>query len=341
MPISGTQCILCDLPVRYDTYDGCTHACAYCFAQRKKDIGIIRRGEGVEALRNFINGRRTNDTNWCDWNIPIHFGGMSDPFQPVEAKYKYTLQALKVFAQSKYPVVISTKGKLCVEGEWLETLRGCNVVMQISAVCPAYDKLETGAPSFDERVEMIRTLSQNVQRVNVRVQPYMHEVFKDVRESIKRFADAGAYGVIFEGMKFFKKQKGLVKIGGDYCYPIELLKDDFYVLREDCHKAGLKFFAGENRLRYMGDDLTCCGIMGLEGFVPNRFNLARLTHGEIPETSPAQQRVGSAGCFQSMFQESGFKTMLDKKSFAEEMVDFYKERKDNIETMFGIGGNAK
>lgn len=31
----GSQIILCNLPVRFDTYRGCSHGCRYCFAQKK------------------------------------------------------------------------------------------------------------------------------------------------------------------------------------------------------------------------------------------------------------------------------------------------------------------
>ena len=52
----GTQVILCNLPVRFDTYKGCSHGCKYCFAQKKQNIAKIQRDETVEALRSFIEG---------------------------------------------------------------------------------------------------------------------------------------------------------------------------------------------------------------------------------------------------------------------------------------------
>ena len=47
----GTQVILCNLPVRFDTYKGCSHGCKYCFAQKKQNVAKIQRDETVEALR--------------------------------------------------------------------------------------------------------------------------------------------------------------------------------------------------------------------------------------------------------------------------------------------------
>lgn len=46
----GSQIILCNLPVRFDTYRGCSHGCRYCFAQKKNDISHIERDESVDGL---------------------------------------------------------------------------------------------------------------------------------------------------------------------------------------------------------------------------------------------------------------------------------------------------
>lgn len=213
MPNCGSQIILCGLPVRFDTYSGCSHACKYCFVQRKNDISDIETKESAESLLNFIQGKRTAETNWCDWDIPLHWGGLSDPFQPAEKTKRRSLECLKVFAETQYPFVVSTKGKLIIEPEYLELIQRCNCVVQISMVCSKYDILEQGAPTFEERLEMVKTLSPFVPRVIVRFQPYLTEILSDVLECIPRIKDAGAYGITIEGMKFAKKSLGLLKSG--------------------------------------------------------------------------------------------------------------------------------
>ena len=54
----GSQIVLCDLPVRIDTYTGCSHACKYCFVKKKVDISEIRQDNCAGALREFIAGKR-------------------------------------------------------------------------------------------------------------------------------------------------------------------------------------------------------------------------------------------------------------------------------------------
>lgn len=336
MPECGSQCWLCDLPVHFDTYKGCTHDCKYCFARKHGELEKIEFKESAESLRKFVYGNRTNILNWCDWDIPLHIGGLSDPFQPCEKKYRRTMECLEVLAESQYPFVISTKGSLCATEEYLNILSKCNVCMQVSAVCTSYDKMEKGAPTFVERLEVIRKLAERVKRVNVRVQSYMHEVYGEVFENIKKFADAGAYGIVFEGMKFTKKKPGLIKSGGDFCYPPELLISDFTKLRDECHKHGLKFYSGENRLRRMGDSLTCCGIDGMEGFRGNTFNLNHLLNGDAVNATECMKKPGTASVFNSMYQKAGQYQRIKKMSFEEAMLSYYRESKENIDKAMGV-----
>ena len=332
MPNCGSQCWLCDLPIRFDTYKGCSHVCKYCFVQRKSTLEI-GMGESAIALKNFIEGKRTRGTNWCDWNIPIHWGGMSDPFQPCERTHKRSLEALKVLAETKYPAVISTKGKICIEEPYISLIKKGNIVMQVSMLCSKYDELEKGAPTFEERLHMLNVLSKSAKRVIVRCQPYIHDVFEQVYENIQKFAQNGAYGVIFEGMKFVKNYKGLVKVAGDYYQPKEVLKHDFQRFKAECHKHGLRFYSGENRLRAMGDSLTCCGIDGLEGFKPNTYNLNHLINNQLGKPSIAQQRTATANCFRACLQETAMGNYADTHSFVEMTSFFYNKKRKMVESV--------
>ena len=338
MPDCGSQCWLCDLPVRFDTYKGCSHRCKYCFVQRtgKYDISRIETGEGEKALRNWIAGRRRKETNWCDWDIPLHWGGVSDPFQPCEKVKRMSYNALKIFAQTKYPFVVSTKGKLIAEPEYIDLLKECNCVVQISVVCSKYDVLEPGAPTFAERLEIIRKVSPHVKRVIVRIQPYMCEVFKDVYDNLAAFREAGAYGVIVEGMKFDKKKPGLVKVGADWTYPLCRIESDIKRLKERAHSLGLAFYSGENRTRHLGDNLCCCGIDGLDGFTPNTYNLNHIMRGENVISSEKMKEIGTARVFAGITQDTIYSKHLNGESFSSEMLNLYRKNPEHICSVLGI-----
>lgn len=321
MPDCGSQCYLCDLPIRFDTYDGCAHGCQYCFVYRKKDIAKIRANETVATLAKFIHGERTDTTNWCDWNIPLHWGGMSDPFQPLERQLHISLECLKLFAKTKYPFVVSTKSVLPTEEPYYSLFKECNCVFQVSMVAPTLvSRLEKGAPSYEERLEMVRKMSKACQRVVVRCQPYVLELHNEILAQIKRIAEAGAYGIVFEALKMQSKFRGLVKIGADYVYPRKILLKKWQELKEECHKYGLVFLSGENRFRNMGDSLTCCGSEGLEGFRGNTYNFNHMIFDKKGVVCPeAAKKPGTSMCFKAVKQDTVGGSAFKKLSFEDVM----------------------
>lgn len=263
----------------------------------------VARGEGVKALCDWIAGKRTTETNWCDWPIPLHWGGMSDPFQPRERRERRSLAALNVFAESGYPVVISTKGTLLAEPEYRARLRACNAVVQVSMVSPRLDQREPGAPPFAQRLRMLERLTKVVRRVIVRCQPYMPELLGDVLRYLPRYAAAGAHGVTIEGLKNHRATPGMVKLGTDFVYAAGVLRRDFELIRERCHKLGLRFYAAENRLRAMGDDVCCCGVGDLPGWRINSANLNALVAGRSIRYTRRMREVGTAGVFKALCQD--------------------------------------
>lgn len=319
MPKCGSQIALCDIPVRYDTYKGCSHACSYCFVLRKVDISKIQLGESVRSLENFINGKRDKTTNWCDWDIPIHWGGLADPFQPAERVHKRSLEALKVFARTKYPFVVSTKATMLAEEPYFSLLKECNCVVQFSACSPQYNKIEKGAATYEQRIEAAAKISK-VCRVNIRIQPFVPSIFKDVIKAIPEYAKAGVHGVILEAMKYTKsKIEGLVSVGGDRCYPVSVLLPMYEAIKRTCHKYGLKFYCGENRLRALSDELCCCGIEGM-GWKENKANLNHyLFDRENFAYTEKMKEVGTADAWGAMCQSALGKMKLDASSYADMM----------------------
>lgn len=332
----GSQIILCNLPVRFDTYKGCSHGCRYCFTQKKTSLATVTRDETVEGLRAFVDGKRGAETAWCDWDIPIHWGGMSDPFQPIEKETRASYECLKLLAERRYPFVVSTKGAIVAEPEYLDLLARCNCVVQISMVCGKYDKLEKGCPSYERRLDIVRTLAARVQRVVVRIQPYMPEVYKDVMQNVPRLAEAGVYGIVVEGMKFFKSKPGMERVGGDLVYPLETLRLQFENIKAEAHRHGMKFYSGENRLRTMGDDMTCCGTDGLEGFRPNEYNLCMLMNGKNPQPTERMKEVGTGGCFKTLSQNAGSGRRIAQQSLYGLMQAELADKTDYHKKVFGI-----
>jgi len=316
----GSQVILCDLPVRYDTYSGCTHACAYCFSKKWNDITQVKCIYNEAALVKWILGKREPRTVWCDWNIPLHWGGVSDPFQPAEELHGASLKALGVFAGTQYPFVVSTKGvTVLTRAPYLERLGMCNVATQVSMMAPSYDSFEPGAPTFAERLAALPTLARHSKRLIIRLQPYVPGMREAVAEHFPAYRDAGVWGVTVEGMKTNRKQPGFTRLVGEFVPELEAMRGDVLRLREAAHKAGLRFYCAENRLRALGDSPLCCGVDGLEGFESNHSNLAHLGTHEAIQFRPKMLEVGTADCFITLCQTTAAFKTLKQHSYADLM----------------------
>lgn len=309
----------CDLPVRFDTYRGCGHGCAYCFSRAKNDLAVVRPAESVAALQRWLAGYRNAETSWCDWPLPLHFGGVSDPLQPAERSQRRTLACLEALADARYPFILSTKSTLAVESPWRDALARCNVVVQVSLVAPALDAQEPGAPPFAARLKMLPTLARLVPRVVVRIQPYSPDLLSAVLRYLPRYAAAGVHGVTVEGLKHRHAAPGLVKVGADWCYPVEQLAADFARIKTDCHALGLRFYCAENRLRALSDSRSCCGRDGLAGFTPNRANLNSAVVGAPLRFRRRMRRPGTAAAFKSLCQGAKSTPALRRLSYAEAM----------------------
>lgn len=326
MPDCGSQVFLCELPIRFDTYKGCSHGCEYCFVKKKFDISKVVPFEGVQALKNFIEGKRTRKTSWCDWDIPLHWGGVSDPFQPAERVHGRSLDCLEYLAETQYPFVVSTKGKLIAEPRYISALSKCNAVVQVSMVCSKYDAIEPGAPNFEERMSILEVLAKNSRRLIVRISPYSAGLSDEICKLMPRYKNAGVFGVEIEGMKRSRKYPGFVKVGADWCYPVDVLRREFSLIKQSAKQEGLSFFAGENRLRLMGDDTCCCGTYGLSGFSPNKANLNRIIEGEAISYTEKMKEKGTARVFVTVLQKQDLAMQLEGMSYKECMEIASKSR---------------
>ena len=331
----GIQCISCDFPIHFDTYKGCSHACKYCFVKSKYDISNVKPINTTKSLRNFINGGRNFETRWCDWNIPLHWGGNSDPFQPCEREHHKSLDCLKILAETKYPFMVSTKNPaLLLEEPYYSTLKECNCVVQISMACSKYDKLEQGAIPYEERLKTIKPLSEIVHRVIVRARPYFPDCHKDILKEIPRYAEAGAYALNVSSFISKKKQKGMKRYGNSYMFDSDLLYRLYKELKTACHDNGLVFLCAEADLEHMSDSLNCCGSEGLEGFVGNKFNRSHMAlDEEYPEPTDAMKQPDTYQPFKCIGQSQVWANKCKGKTFEELMHEICDEQIDYIKQM--------
>lgn len=330
MPKSSFFLWCCPNPINFDTYDGCSHRCAYCFTNfrnpaAKGKFAEVKRGSTAASLRKWIDGGRGAREKWVapDWRIPICWGRNSDPFQPKERETGWSLECLRVFAETKYPFIVTTKSVLPAEGEYAELFAQCNCVLQMSMVGPFMDKMEKGAPPYEERLKAVEKLSKIVPRVIARWQPFFVEPWTagKWRVEMERQKDAGVYGILAETASLPMKQGHCcVRVGKLYRYGENIRDIAFRMFREKAHELGLRFYCGAQRF---SDSVCCCGTDGL-GWEHNQCTVAHKYLDPEHYAVRDSQKVAGTGCaFKNCHTQSCKDYSFMEKSFQENVEDMF------------------
>src|SRR5438477_10781701 len=98
-------------------FSGCAHKCGYCFARayharyREKNVGSDF-DSNVEVRVNIADLLRKEIRRHREGSLAI--GTATDPYQPIEGKYRLTRRCLEALVDYPMPTSIATKGPLVV-----------------------------------------------------------------------------------------------------------------------------------------------------------------------------------------------------------------------------------
>ena len=95
-----------------NAYRGCEHGCIYCFARPTHAFHDLSPGLDFEtrlfAKPNAAELLRTTLAKPKYRPRPIAMGTNTDPYQPIEQRYRITRQVLEVCLEARHPVTITT-----------------------------------------------------------------------------------------------------------------------------------------------------------------------------------------------------------------------------------------
>jgi len=301
----NNQLYYCGVPFRLDSYNGCQHGCVYCFVRAAELTSAARKNRGQTLLvadeysvkRDLMTAFDTNKQmaniaiEWLRHRVPIHWGGMSDPFQPCERKYKITRQWMKFLSWYNYPVLISTKGTMMIEPEYMELIKEGKYAFQVSLINDDDEfvkQIEPGAPAPSERMKALEILANAGVWTAVRIQPMIpnSKVEQDLPRFIERLAKIGVKHILAEGYKVPVRNPIGMKAVWDICPEAwkayqynDKVSEGFEwllpswrkwqyvkVLLEVCHANGMTFGVADNDMRDLGDVVCCCGADVIPGF---------------------------------------------------------------------------
>lgn len=83
------------------------------------------------------------------------------------------------------------------------------------------------------------------------------------------------------------------------------------------------------------NDMTCCGIDGLDGFTPNLYNACNIVNGVVQLPTETMKESGTAYCFKAIDQTTLGGKRLSKMSFHDYMSDLLVNKRDYLRSIFG------
>jgi DNA repair photolyase len=188
-------------------YRGCEHGCIYCYARPTHEyLGfssgldfetrIVAKRDAPELLRKALSSPK-----WERKTIAM--SGVTDPYQPVEAKLGITRRCLEVMAEFRQPVGVITKSRLILRDMDLlaDMARDGLATAAVSVTTLDHDlamKMEPRAASPKARLEAVEKLSAAGVRVCVMMAPIVpgltdHEIPSVLKAASEAGAKSAAY----------------------------------------------------------------------------------------------------------------------------------------------------
>lgn len=194
------------MPFRWslNPYRGCVHGCHYCFARRYHGYYDLNAGDdfsGVVFAKTNVAQVLRAELARPSWRREVvSVGTATDPYQPIEGRYRLTRGCLEAFVQYHSPVAVVTKGTLIVRDiDLLAELSGradCTVCFSITTLdADLARRLEPGTPPPAKRLRAMELLVEAGVNAGVFLAPVLPGITDDeanLRSVARTAAESGA-----------------------------------------------------------------------------------------------------------------------------------------------------
>jgi DNA repair photolyase len=198
-------------------YRGCTHGCHYCFARRyhvQFEMNADDEFASVILVKHNLVEVLTRELDRPSWARElVAVGTATDPYQPIEGRYKLTRRAIEALARGCTPIGIVTKGPMVVRDidvlQDHERAAGCTIYMSVPTVDEdAWCRLEPGTAHPLQRLRAVRDLVDAGLKAGVLMAPIVPG-FSSSRAKLERTVKAIAdHGARFVGCNVMHLQDG-------------------------------------------------------------------------------------------------------------------------------------
>ena len=188
-----------------NAYRGCEHGCIYCFARPTHAYHELSPGLDFET-RLFAKPKaatllRQTFAKSGYKPKPIAMGTNTDPYQPIEKRYRITREILELCLEVGHPVTITTKSdRVLADIELLREMAKRKLVAVALSVTSLdanlSGKLEPRAASPIKRMAAISRLSEAGIPVHCSISPVIPAITDEfLEEIVERASECGAWSV--------------------------------------------------------------------------------------------------------------------------------------------------
>ena len=211
-------------------YRGCTHGCHYCFARRYQAQLEMGHGDEFSSVilvkvnfpavlkRELARAPRADDR--------MALGTATDPYQPIEGRYRLTRRTLEVLTDRPAALSVITKGPLVVRDVDLLAELGRRTACTVNVSVPTVDdetwrRLEPGTAPPLQRLRAMKTLVEAGVDAGVLMAPIVPGISSHPAKLEATVRAAADHGAAFVGA-------GLLHLeGGTRAHFLELLAREY------------------------------------------------------------------------------------------------------------------
>jgi len=225
--IALSQSRLPGLDYSLNPYTGCQHNCCYCYVP---NVLRIKR----EEWGNFVKVK-TNIPNVLSKELKkkkpgvVAISTVTDPYQPVEKKYKLTRYCLEQLLIHGFPVHIQTKSDLVTRDiDIISKIKNVEVMFSIGTINDSErKKLEPNSSPIQNRLKAMKEISDNGIKTSVFFGPIYPSIKKEnLRDIMNTFIEHEAKEIMVD--KFNLKPGVLQILKEKIPENTDIISDTFY-----------------------------------------------------------------------------------------------------------------